>query len=168
MRLKKQLLISMVASLAWGMVFSSSLYAQEHLAASPVSLGSPEDKLQALASTRFHFIALKQFHSSLFSSAEQKKELSVWDAALLNAGLNIFLTSSERETVLLDALRKNESVQIKFPVSENEDVSTIEVKPLLDQPIAFKITLIKDGEEHLYRVDWSGHVASETVIGSLA
>ena len=148
--------------------FSSNLYAQDHLAANSVSLTSPEGKLQALASTRFHFMALKQFHTALFSSAEQKKELSEVDAALLNAGLNVFLTSADRETMLLDALRKNESVQIKFPVSENENPSMIEVKPLLDKPIAFQITLTKDGEEHLYSVDWSGHVTSESVIGSLA
>ena len=168
MRLKKPLLISVVATLAWGILFSASLYAQEGLRANSAALVSPEDKLQALASTRFHFITLKQFHSGLFSSAEQGKGLSETDASLLNVGLNVFLTSADRETALLDALRRNEAVQIKFPVSDNENASMVEVKPLLDKPIAFQITLTKNGEEHLYSVDWSGHVTSESVIGSLA
>jgi hypothetical protein len=163
MKPKNLVLTSILAHFILGIFLSSqSLYAQDGLARSAVSLTSPEDKLQALASTRFHFITLKQFHSGLFSSAGEKGELTPLDASLLNAGLNVFLTSTDRETVLLDALRQNKSVRIKLPVSE------IEVKPVLDKPFAFQIILIKDGEEHLYRVDWSGKVATESVIGSLA
>ncbi len=190
MNRRNRIFISVVTSFVLGIFLSSHLYAQDRLASSSVSLLSPEDKLQALASTRFHFITLKQFHTGLFSFAERGKDLSETEASLLNAGLNVFLTSAERETTLLNALRQNKSVQIKFPVSENENAyevvdhptkpllyhlqpavrntsATVEVKPLLDKPIAFQITLTKDGEEHLYSIDWSGNMVSEAMIGSL-
>ena len=169
MKPKNQIFITFLSSLLLAVLpLSSCLYAQEPLAANSVSLVSGEDKLQALASTRFHFITLKQFHSSLFSSAQKKGELTELEAGLLNAGLNVFLTSAERETMLLEALRENRSVRINLPVSKNEEVCDIEVKPLLDKPIAFQIILNQDGKEHLYRVDWSGNMATESVIGSLA
>lgn len=170
MKRKNRLLVSVLVSLILGIFLSSTLYAQDRLAASSASLISPEDKLQALASTRFHFITLKQFHSGLFTFVDQKKEMSEAEASLLNAGLNVFLTSAERETMLLDALRKNKSVQIKLPVSENvvrDTSTTIEVKPLLDKPVAFQITLTQGEERRLYDVDWSGNMVSEAVIGSL-
>lgn len=161
---RKHLSVTFILGFSALVIFLSDrfLYAQDSLAASPVPLTSSEDKLQALASTRFHFITLKQFHSTLFSSVKEEAKLTDVEASLLNAGLNVFLTSSDRETVLLNALRENKSVQIKLSVSE------LEVKPLLDKPIAFQIMLKKDGEEHFYSVDWSGHVATESVIGSLA
>ena len=170
MRLKNRISVTILANLILGVFLSSSLYAQDRLAGSSVSLVSPEDKLQALASTRFHFITLKQFHTGLFSFAERGKDLSEAEASLLNAGLNVFLTSAERETMLLDALRRNQSVQIKLLVSENvvqARSATIEVKPLLDKPVAFQITLTQGEERHFYDVDWSGNMVPEAVIGSL-
>jgi hypothetical protein len=179
---KNRLFIFLIASLALNPLLASYLYAQDRLAAGSVSLVTPEDKLHALASTRFHFITLKQFHSSLFSFVDQNKNLSEAEAGLLNAGLNAFLTSAERETMLLDALRRDKSVQVRFSICEPDEETyemidhpakpllyrlqpavrrvpaAIEVKPLLDQPIAFQITLTKGNERHLYDVDWSGNV----------
>ena len=38
--------------------------------------------------------------------------------------------------------------------------ATVEIRPVLDQPIAFKITLKKGDERHLYQVDWAGNITS--------
>ena len=134
-------------------LMSNPAYSQEQLVPNSVPLISPEEKLQALASTRFHFITLKQFHSALFRFVDEHINLTNFEAALLNAGLNEFLASSEREMMLLDALRENKSIRIE-PSAE----TAVEVKPLLDRPIAFQITLTENGERHFYDVDWSGNV----------
>jgi len=158
-------------------------FAQESIISASFPTPSPKEKLQALQSTRFHFITLKQFHSALFSFGDDQKSISNSEAEILNAGLNAFLASSGRETALLEALRKNKAIQLKFSVPQEEkgtyDVvdnpdkpllyqlkpilksvpATIEVKPLLDRPVAFQITLRKGAEHYSYYVDWAGKLS---------
>ncbi len=148
---------------------------------------SPQDKLHALESTRFHFITLKQFHSTLFTavSLDPKNQLTDEQARVLNAGLNSFLTQAGRETLLLEALRQKRSVRLRFKVPEKEKEYqiidnpdrplayqlkpavhevpvSVEIKPLLDQPVAFEITLKKGNERYVYDVDWSGRITCIT------
>ncbi len=150
---------------------------------------SPQDKIQALESTRFHFITLKQFHSSLFTSVTTSSgnKISESQAQILNAALNSFLTQAGRETLLLEALRQNRSVRLRFNVPQktneyqmidNPDKplayqfkpvissvpATIEIKPLLDKPVAFEITLKKGSERYVFDVDWSGRITCITCL----
>ena len=171
-------------------------YAQESiLSGSFPSPVSPKEKLQALQLTRFHFITLKQFHAALFSfsatqrwadpssgGGEDKNTISNSEAEILNAGLNAFLSSPGRETTLLEALRQNKAIQLRFSVPEREEAAydmvdhsdkplllqlkpllksvpaSIEVRPLLDRPVAFQITLRKGTEHYSYYVDWAGKI----------
>ncbi|MBI4358027.1 MAG: hypothetical protein HY584_01885 [Candidatus Omnitrophica bacterium] len=164
-------------------------FAQENLVTS--SLASPsvsaKEKLHALALTRFHFITLKHFHSALFSPGREHNSVSEPEAYILNAALNHFLTSPGRETMLLDALRNNKAVRLEFFIPKEEKEyemiryrdkavlyrlepttrirkipATIEVRPLLDKPIAFQITLRKDHQRFIYDVDWSGKIICMT------
>jgi hypothetical protein len=66
-------------------------------------------------------------------------------------------------------------VRLKFSIPEKQAVlrlpfyeeepparpvpASIEIKPLLDRPVAFQIALEKENERHLYDVDWSGKIA---------
>ena len=159
--------------------FIPSAFSQETATTSGVS---GEEKLYALSLTRFHFITLKHFHSALFSLSDEKRELSNDEANILNAGLNAFLTSPERETMLLEALRKNKSVQLHLSVPEKDSAPQVvtnpkkpllyqlkpmihavpvlvAIKPLLDGPLAFEITLEKGKEHSTYDVDWAGGIA---------
>ena len=157
-------------------------FAQESIiSASFPTPSSPKEKLHALQSTRFHFITLKQFHSALFSFGENQNTLSNSEAEILNAGLNAFLSSPRREIALLEALRQNKAIQLKFSVSQQEEAydivdnpnkpllyqlkpllksvpASIEVRPLLDRPVAFQITLKKGNEHYSYYVDWAGKI----------
>lgn len=184
MKIQKFITILLIWILFTGQNFAPSASTQDDFGQISLSIPSPQEKLHALALTRFHFITLKQFHSALFSSSgEGGKLVSESQAQILNAGLNAFLTSSKRETMLLDALRQNKSVQLRFSVPEIvEDAyevidhptkpllyrlepvkrlvpTTVEIKPFLDKPIAFEITLQKGSERHHYEVDWAGRIA---------
>ena len=123
MKLKRQLSILFIALTFLGLLPQAS--AQETIALSNSVVNvSAQDKLQALESTRFHFIALKQVYVSLFPAPERKislpDEVSLpdFEAKLLNAALNAFLNSKDRETTLLDALRQNKAIQLKFSISK--------------------------------------------------
>lgn len=157
------------------------------ISTSPVT--SSQDKIQALESTRFHFITLKQFHSSLFTAVATSPEnkISESQAQILNAALNSFLTQAGRETLLLEALRQNRSVRLQFNVPQqtneyqiidnpdkplayqfkpviNSVPATIEIKPILDKPVAFQITLKKGSERYVFDVDWSGRIICITCL----
>lgn len=158
-------------------------FAQESIISNSLTLSSPEEKLHALTLTRFHFITLKQFHSALFSIEGDQDPLSDSEAYILNTALNAFLTSSGRETMLLEALRRNKAIQLRFSVPETAAgayqvimhptkpllyrlkpastsvPATIKIKPLLDKPIAFQISIQKGNERHAYNVDWSGKIS---------
>ena len=104
---------------------------------------------------------------------------------MFNAGLNSFLTQAGRETLLLEALRHNRAVRLRFEIPQktgefqmidNPDrplapqlesvIRTvpvaIEIKPLFDKPVAFEITLKKGNERYVYDVDWSGRITCIT------
>jgi len=157
-------------------------FAQESMISTSFPASSPKEKLHALQLTRFHFITLKQFHSALFSFGEDRNVLSNSEAEILNAGLNAFLSSPGRETTLLEALRQNKAIQLKFSVPKKEEgaydviddpnrpllyqlkpllkstPASIEVRPLLDRPVAFQITLKNGNEHYSYYVDWAGKI----------
>ncbi len=158
-------------------------------AISTAPVTSSQDKIQALESTRFHFITLKQFHSALFTSVTTSSgnKISESQAQILNAELNSFLTQAGRETLLLEALRQNRSVRLRFNIPEktneyqivdnpdkpmayqfkpvvNSVPATIEIKPLLDKPVAFEITLKKGSEQYVFDVDWSGRITCITCL----
>jgi hypothetical protein len=111
----------------------------------------------------------------------EKTQIKLQDAQLLNKGLNAFLASGDRADVLLGALRENKAIQLKFSISrktgETEMVThprktllyriqpvvtkvpvTIKLRPMLDGPIAFEISLALDGNERFYHVDWAGNI----------
>lgn len=175
--------------------FSQDSFITSGLASGSLSIAntsavvSPQEKIQALESTRFHFITLKQFHSALFTSVTTSSgdKISEPQAQILNAALNAFLTQAGRETLLLEALRQNRSVRLRFNVPEktkeyqivdNPDKplayqfkpvvsavpATIEIKPLLDKPVAFEITLKKGNERYVFDVDWSGRITCITCL----
>ena len=174
------LLVTLISLVSFAV---SPAFAQESIISASFPTPSPKEKLQALQSTRFHFITLKQFHTALFSFGEDQNTLSNSEAEILNAGLNAFLSSSGRETALLEALRQNKAIQLRFSVSQKEEgtydviddpnkpllyqlkpalksvPATIEVKPLLDRPVAFQITLRKGNEHYSYYVDWAGKIS---------
>ncbi len=156
-------------------------FTQESIISASFPAPSPKEKLHALQLTRFHFITLKQFHSALFSFGDDQSTLTNSEAEILNAGLNAFLSSPGRETALLEAMRKNKAIQLKFSVSQQEEAydivdnpdkpllyqlkpllksvpASIEVRPLLDRPVAFQITLKKGNERYSYYVDWAGKI----------
>jgi len=147
---------------------------------SPITVFSQEDKLHAVTLTRFHFNTLKQFHSNLYQVGEAEQSISAEEAGILNIGLNAFLTSPEREALLLKALRNNKAVQLKFTVPETSSdfdmvktqklvyrlkplvervPAVIEVRPILDGPIAFEIVIEKGRDIHIYDVNWSGWIS---------
>lgn len=163
--------------------FVSWAFAQESLISTSLPEPSSKEKLHALSLTRFHFITLKQFHSSLFSSPATDTSISDEEARILNAALNAFLTSPERETLLLEALRQNKSIRLRFSLREEERgayeieehptkellfqlkpvvrsvPAVIDIKPLLDRPVAFHVSLTKGNDTCLYEVDWSGKIS---------
>lgn len=154
-------LLTILLCLSLGL--ESSLFAQE--AAFRVS--SPNEKLYAMDATRFHLGSLKQFYTVLYSFDQYKGFFTELDARILNMGLNAFLTSQDREELLLKALRTNQSVRLRFKVPERKarldptvkDVPvTIEIQPLLDGPSAFRITMEKETAKVAYDLDWAGHV----------
>jgi len=149
---------------------------------SPITLFSQDDRLHAVALTRFHFNTLKQFHSNLYQVGEAEQSISAEEAGILNIGLNAFLTSPEREALLLKALRNNKAVQLKFTMPEKSSdfdmvdhptqklvyrlkplvrqvPAVIEVRPILDGPIAFEIVIEKGRDIHIYDVNWSGWIS---------
>ena len=174
--------------LVWVVYGVPASFAQENLIPSSITQPSSKEALHALALTRFHFITLKQFHSALFSF--EKPTLSEPDAYLLNTALNTFLTSAGRETMLLEALRTNKAIQLRLSLKEHATDASgeetyqmishptkpllyrlepavrstpalIELKPLLDQPAAFQITMTKGNECCRYEVDWSGKITRQ-------
>lgn len=181
MKLRHYIAVVLILLIILGAHFVKHAFAQEAVLPNAFQVRSPEEKLHALALTRFHFITLKQFHSALFSFSEDRKVLRETEAQVLNAGLNAFLTKPGRENLLLEALRQNKSVQLKFfiprvgtdyemvphptkpllyrlePIQKGVP-AVVEIKPLLDQPIAFKITLKRGEERFSYDVDWAGHI----------
>jgi len=128
-------------------------------------------------------MALKQFHSNLFSKGEADRSVSLEEARLLNTGLNAFLLSPDRERLILEALRQNKAVRFRFSVPEQPgngaqvvnhptkelvyrlkpvvsySTAVIEIRPLFDGPIAFQITLEKGNERADYEVNWAGWVS---------
>ena len=195
MNLHKNTIFALLTFLLAGSFISPLAFSQDNfigtgsfsIASNAPAATSPQDKLHALESTRFHFITLKQFHSTLFTtvSLDPKNQLTDEQARVLNAGLNSFLTQAGRETLLLEALRQKRSVRLKFKVPEQEKEYqiidnpdrplayqlkpvvhgvpvSVEIKPLLDQPVAFEITLKKGNEHYVYDVDWSGRITCIT------
>ena len=166
-------ILALISLVSWA-------FAQESLISTSLPEPSSKEKLHALSLTRFHFITLKQFHSSLFSETVAENPISDEEARILNTALNAFLTSAERETLLLEALRQNKSIRLRFSVREEENGTyemeehptkelayhltpvvrsvpiVIEIKPLLDRPVAFQVSLVKGNERRLYEVGWSG------------
>lgn len=173
------------------LVLPASVGAQEALGTVSVSTpsvsfvdpSSPQDKLQAFSRTRFHFMTLKQFHSNLFSKGEEDQSVPASEARLLNVGLNAFLLSADRERLLLEALRQNKAIRLRFNVPEKpasgyqvlndpakgsvyqlkpvvtQSTAVIEIRPLFDGPIAFQISLQKGDERSDYEVNWAGWVS---------
>lgn len=177
---KLQLLVILTFAAVWIIQPAAipSVWAKESVPQTSFSVSSPQDKLYALDVTRFHFLSLKQFHSSF---NEYRGVFQRGEAELLNVGLNTFLISPERETLLLQALRDNKAVRLRFSVPEQtsgyemlrhptkpllyrleEEVRnipvTIEIQPLLDGQAAFQITVERDAERLIYDVDWTGKV----------
>ena len=198
MNSNKKTAFALLTILTLGSFFTPVAFSQDGLVGSGLASGSfsismntpsvssPQEKLHALESTRFHFITLKQFHSGLFTDNGDHK-ISDPDARVLNAAINAFLTQSGRETMLLDALRQNIPVRLRFNIPQKTDEyqiidnpdmplayqlepvvrsipATIEIKPLLDKPLAFQITLKKGNERYVYDVDWSGRVICVTCL----
>ena len=146
-----------------------------------IPMSSADEALHALSLTRFHFMTLKELHTDLFSKSKDQI-ISSFDAGILNTGLDTFLMSPSRETILLEALRQNKAVRLQFSISQakpgeyrmvnhpyktllsrfeplTESIPvTITIQPILDEPVAFHITLTKDGESHVYKVDWSSKI----------
>ncbi len=195
MNSNKKTVFALLIILTLGLFLSPVAFSQDNLISSGLgsgsfsvsintpSVASPQDKLHALESTRFHFITLKQFHSMLFTpdTTNPENKISESQARVLNTALNSFLTQSGRETLLLEALRQNRSVRLQFNIPQKETEyrivdnpdkplayrfepvvhavsAIIEIKPLLDQPVAFEITLKKGNERYIYDVDWSGRI----------
>jgi len=126
-------------------------------------------------------MTLKEFHSHLFSGDSVSTSIPDYQAFILNTGLNAFLASGERETMLLEALRQNKGVHLRFkaPMQTSEyqiapypgreiafqlqpevrEVAiTVDIQPLLDGPIAFKIKIQKGNDTFDYNVNWSGEL----------
>lgn len=183
MKRVKGISILLVAVLVLSLPGTPSGFAQESVFSNSLANPSSKEKLHALALTRFHFITLKQFHSGLFSLSGDSNSLPNSEAQILNTGLNAFLNSPERETMLLDALRHNKAVELRFSIPSEDKAyqvldhptkpllyrlkpmvqsvpASIEIKPLLDKPIAFQITLEKNNRRSQYEVDWAGGLAS--------
>lgn len=180
-KLLSRILILPVVITVLGLLHDPASFAQDNIVSSSFPVSSAKEKLHALALTRFHFITLKQFHSALFSFGAEQHSLSDSEARILNAGLNAFLASPDRETALLEALRQNKAIQLRFSVPEQGKAyqvmnhptkplayrlepmtsltpASIDIQPLLDEPIAFQIVLHKGTERYRYHVDWSGKV----------
>ena len=181
MKLRNYITVLTVRILALGPLGLPASFAQEPLMSSSLSTPSSDEKLHALTLTRFHFITLKQFHSALFSQGVDQNFISNSEAEMLNTALNAFLTSAGRETTLLEALRQNKAIKLRFSILEEEntyEIEThptkpllyhlepvtrripvvIEIRPLLDSPMAFQITLENGNEHCLYNVDWAGKI----------
>lgn len=135
--------------------------------AAELQVSNPSDKLYAMDATRFHLGSLKQFNSLVFSFNDFKGFFTEKDARILNLGLNAFLDSKDRETLLLNALRSNQAVKLDFSIPERRshlDVTskqipvTLKITPLLDGPNAFQITIVNGSHELVYDVDWAGQV----------
>ena len=172
-----------------GQVLPGQAYAQEGFSISapapainnltnPMNF-SPEEKLHAFSLTRFHFTTLKQFHSNLFGRGEAEHVMSKREAGLLNTGIQTFLLEAHREIYLLKALRENKAVRVNFSRPQQAQVlvepgnkevyqlkptvthapATIEIRPLLDGPIAFQITLEEGHDRYVYDVNWAGWVS---------
>ena len=180
MKTQKRFLKPIVLSaLLMSAFFISPVFAQDQVSSLP---STGEEKLHALSLTRFHFITLKQFHSDLYSKMEKTGKISDSEAGLLNAGLNSFLGAPEREAMLLQALRENKAVRIELSIPEEDSVPKVvnsptkpllyrlkpafhtvpvlvAIKPLLDGPNAFEITLEKGNETSRVEVDWAGGIA---------
>ncbi len=101
----------------------------------------------------------------------------------MNTGLNAFLLSPDREKLMLEALRQNKAVRFRFSVAEQPgngyqvlnhptkklvyrlkpvvtySTAVIEIRPLFDGPIAFRITLEKRNERAEYEVNWAGWIS---------
>jgi hypothetical protein len=157
-------------------------WAAEAFSAPSLTASSPTNQLYALDITRFHFMSLKHFHSILFSSNQYRGFFTEPDAKLLNVGLNAFLSSKDRESLLLEALRADKAVRLRFMIPEKSPGDfeminhptkpllyrlepevkrvpvVVRIQPLLDGPVAFQITVEKDGENLNYDVDWAGQV----------
>ena len=142
---------------------NGTLWAQEPA----FSVSSPNEKLYAMDATRFHVGSLKQFYTVLGAFDQYQGFFSELDARILNMGLNAFLSSQDREELLLKALRTNQSVRLRFKVSERKShldetakniPVSVEIQPLLDGPSAFKITVQKEAAKLLYDLDWTGQV----------
>ena len=143
---------------------------------------SPEEVLHAASATRFHFISLNNFRSSISSVFPVESKVSEADLSVLNAGLNAFLTSPGREAVLLDALRYEKAIRVSFVTPQGESVAdlvkdpskpllyrfepesraqyaSVEIQPLLDGPNAFRILVKKDMTYLVYDINWAGNIA---------
>ena len=182
MKLRNYILIALFTLVALTS-FISWVFAQDALVTSSIVKPASEEKLHALSLTRFHFITLKQFHSALFSDAGTENSISDEEARMLNMALNAFLGSAERETLLLEALRQNKAIRLRFSVREEQEgvyemethptkdlvlhlkpvvrsvPIVIEIRPLLDRPVAFQVSLVRDKTRRTYEVDWSGKMS---------
>lgn len=161
----------------------ASSFAQQYvdLPKSSFAVSSADEELHALSLTRFHFLTLKELQADLFST-KQHQLIPSFDARIINTGLDQFLMSPSREITLLEALRQNKAVRLQFsipyakpgeyhmvdhpykkqlyrfePLVESISVA-IEIQPILDEPIAFHITLTNGSEVHSYKVDWTGKI----------
>ncbi|MBI4368091.1 MAG: hypothetical protein HY588_01715 [Candidatus Omnitrophica bacterium] len=182
MKLRNVVAILILILIAVSAHFVRGAFAQEALLSSPLAAPSSDTQLHALSSTRFHFITLKQFHAALFTPGGHDQPLSGSEVQILNAGLNTFLTSPGREELLLEALRQDKAVRLQFSVPEAEEdyemtnhptkplayrlepkirqvPTSIEIRPLLDQPAAFQIVLAKGDARYAYSVDWAGNIS---------
>lgn len=182
MKLRNYILITLFTLVALTS-FISWVFAQDAFVTTSIAKPASGEKLHALSLTRFHFITLKQFHSELFSDAGTENSISDEEARMLNAALNAFLTSAERETLLLEALRQNKAIRLRFSVREEQEgvyemethptkdlvvhlkpvvrsvPIVIEIRPLLDRPVAFQVSVVRDRTRRMYEVDWSGKMS---------
>lgn len=178
MRILKSTLSIFIIILA---IWTTPLLAAQHLDLSSTSFpaSTMDDGFRARELTRFHVTTLKAFHSELFDAAENSSILCESDASLLNTALDTFLTLDDRASLLLAALREDKAVRLTFSVKEKtEDYEmvkdpsqellfrfepkvsrvpvSVDIRPMLDGPIAFEITLAHDSDSQVYFVDWAG------------
>jgi hypothetical protein len=165
--------------------FAFPLFAQQQIDMAPPTLPitTSDHDVHALTLTRFHFTTLKEFHSEVFRAAGKHDELTASDAKLINRALNAFFETSSRADLVLEALRQSKAIRLSFKVQEKTDgykmakdpskellyhfeplmksvPVVVEIRPLLDGPIAFEITLSRQESVSSYAVDWAGKIVS--------
>ncbi len=180
---KRQLVSTFLVSVLWVVSSCPIGWAGEMVQTPSFSITSRDDQLHALNITLPHLMTLQKFHSGLFTPTSEVLTINQMDAMTLNAGLNAFLSSRDREELLLQALRANKAVMLRFKIPQKtgqtellthptkpllyrlepevkEIPVSIQIHPLLDGPLAFRITLEEGAKVLMCEVDWLGQIVS--------